>query len=128
MKINSLSDLNQFNSAPQMDHSLIMKLRKELEPCIRNCDWITVGIMAYSDTDALGALSSLTDRFKFINFKKTKDLKASGSVFLKANQKTQNVLIRSENGLGEGILITCQYENEYLNSETFGPFSLDFFK
>ena len=50
-----------------------------------------------------------------------------GSVFLKANQKTGNVLIRSENGLGEGILITCQYDNNASEANTFGPLPLDFF-
>jgi len=48
-------------------------------------------------------------------------------VFLKANQKTSNVFIRSENGLGEGILITCQYEEGAKESNTFGPLPLDFF-
>ena len=47
---------------------------------------------------------------------------------LKANQKTGNVFVRSENGLGEGILITCQYDENIEESNTFGPFPLDFFK
>ena len=47
--------------------------------------------------------------------------------FLKANQKTSNVFVRSENGLGEGILITCQYDEGAKESNTFGPMPLDFF-
>ena len=54
-------------------------------------------------------------------------LHADGSVFLKGNQKTGNVFIRSENGLGEGILLTCQYDHESYESSTVGPFPLDFF-
>ena len=54
-------------------------------------------------------------------------LHADGSVFLKGNQKTGNVYMRSENGLGEGILITCQYEKDSSESFTFGPLPLDFF-
>ena len=54
-------------------------------------------------------------------------LHADGSVFLKANQKTGNVFVRSENGLGEGILITCQYEENSSKANTFGPLPLDFF-
>ena len=42
-------------------------------------------------------------------------------------QKTGNVYIRSENGLGEGILITCQYDEKFKESSTFGPLPLDFF-
>ena len=54
-------------------------------------------------------------------------LHADGCVFLKANQKTGNVFVRSENGLGEGILITCQYDEGAKESNTFGPLPLDFF-
>ena len=54
-------------------------------------------------------------------------LHANGSVFLKGNQKTGNVYVRSENGLGEGILITCQYDEDSQESNTFGPLPLDFF-
>ena len=54
-------------------------------------------------------------------------LHAYGGVFLKANKKTSNVFIRSENGLGEGILITCQYDESAKESNTFGPLPLDFF-
>ena len=54
-------------------------------------------------------------------------LHAVGGVFLKGNQKTGNVFIRSESGLGEGILLTCQYDHESIESSTFGPLPLDFF-
>ena len=54
-------------------------------------------------------------------------LRADGSVYLKGNQKTGNVYIRSENGLGEGILLTCQYDEDDQESGTFGPLPLDFF-
>ena len=63
-----------------------------------------------------------------IKFDNLDSLSANGSVFLKANQKTSNVFIRSENGLGEGILITCQYDEGVKESNTFGPLPLDFFK
>ncbi len=48
-------------------------------------------------------------------------------VFLKGNQKTGNVFIRSEIVLGEGILITCQYDEDVKGSNTYGPLPLDFF-
>ena len=48
-------------------------------------------------------------------------------VFMKGNQKTGDVYIRSEYGLGEGILLTCQYNDLNRNSITYGPFPLSFF-
>ena len=39
-----------------------------------------------------------------------------------------NVFVGSENGLGEGILITCQYDEDNQESNTFGPLPLDFFE
>ena len=83
--------------------------------------------MAHSDFDALNALQSISKKYSSIKFSDLDSLRADGSVFLKANQKTGNVYIRSENGLGEGILLTCQYEDNAGEFSTFGPFPLDFF-
>ena len=83
--------------------------------------------MAPSDNKAIEALLSISKKYSSIKFGNLGPLHADGGVFLKANQKTSNVFIRSENGLGEGILITCQYEEGVKESNTFGPFPLDFF-
>ena len=83
--------------------------------------------MAFNDLEAIDALKSIASRFSLINFRGLNSLKANGSVFLKGNQKTGNVLIRSESGLGKGILLTCQYEEQSSESNTYGPFPLDFF-
>ena len=83
--------------------------------------------MAHSDFDALNALQSISKKYSSIKFSDLDSLRADGSVFLKANQKTGNVYIRSENGLGEGILLTCQYDEDSGESSTFGPLPLDFF-
>ena len=127
MEINNLFDLNSFRSAPQLSKRQIKKLLAELERIIINADWITIGIMATSDFDAIEALKSISKKYSSIKFNDLESLKATGNVFLKGNQKTGNVFIRSENGLGEGILLTCQYEHEYKESNTFGPLPLDFF-
>ena len=127
MEINNLFDLNSFRSAPQLSKRQIKKLLAELERNIINADWITIGIMATSDFDAIEALKSISKKYSSIKFNDLESLKATGNVFLKGNQKTGNVFIRSENGLGEGILLTCQYEHEYKDSNTFGPLPLDFF-
>ena len=129
MEINKLVDLNSLRTAPLLSDIQEKKLLEELETNIFNADWITIGIMASSDNKAIEALQSISKKYSSINkFGNLSSLNADGGVFLKANQKTGNVFIRSENGLGEGILITCQYDEEAIPSDTFGPLPLDFFK
>ena len=128
MEINKLADLNNLRTAPQLCSSQVKKLLEELEVNILNADWITIGIMAPFDFEAIEALKSISKKYSSIKFRKLESLHADGSVFLKGNQKTSNVYIRSENDLGEGILITCQYDKDARGSNTFGPLPLDFFK
>ena len=128
MEINKLVDLNSFRTAPQLSNSQINKLLEELEVNIFNADWVTIGIMAFCDTRAIEVLQSISKKYPSIKFDNLDSLLADGSVFLKANQKTGNVFIRSENGLGEGILITCQYDENSEKSNTFGPLPMDFFQ
>ena len=127
MEVNKLVDLNNLRTAPQLNKSQEKKLLKELEANIFNADWITIGIMAPSDDKAIESLQSISKKYSSIKFENLGALHADGGVFLKANQKTSNVFVRSENGLGEGILITCQYDEDVKGSNTFGPFPLDFF-
>ena len=127
MEINKLVDLNRLRTAPELSDKQEKKLLMELEENILNADWITIGIMARCDIGAIGALQSISKKYSFIKFENLDSLHADGSVFLKGNQKTGNVYVRSENGLGEGILITCQYEDDAKESSTFGPLPLDFF-
>ena len=128
MEINKLVDLNNLRTAPQLSDSQVKKLLEELEENIFNADWITIGIMAPSDNKAIESLQSITKKYASIKFGNLDSLHADGGVFLKANQKTSNVFVRSENGLGKGILITCQYDEGAKENNTFGPFPLDFFK
>ena len=127
MEINKLVDLNKLRTAPYLTNIQVEKLLEELEENIFNTDWITIGIMAPSDSSALEALRSISKKYSSIKFGNLNSLHADGSVFLKGNQKTGNVFVRSENGLGEGILITCQYDEDNKESNTFGPLPLDFF-
>ena len=127
MEINNLLDLNSFRSAPQLSKKQIKRLSEELEYNIKNADWITIGIMAPSYFDAISSLQSISKKYSSIKFEDLKSLHASGSVFLKGNQKTGNVFIRSEKGIGEGILLTCQYDEDFKESSTYGPLPLDFF-
>ena len=127
MEINKLVDLNSLRTAPLLSNSQIKKLLEELETNIFNADWITIGIMASCDTEAIEALQSISKKYSSIKFGNLDSLHADGSVFLKGNQKTGNVFVRSENGLGEGILITCQYDEDPKECNTLGPLPLDFF-
>ena len=128
MEINKLVDLNNLRTAPQLSDNQVKKLSEELEANILKSDWLTIGIMAPSDNKAIEALQSISKKYSSIKFGNLDSLHADGSVFLKGNQKTSNVFVRSENGLGEGILITCQYDQDTEESNTFGPLPLDFFK
>ena len=127
MNINKLVDLNSLRTAPELSKSQVRILIKELEENIINADWITIGIMATSDIKAVETLRTISNKYSAIKFLNLDSLHADGCVFLKANQKTGNVFIRTENGLGEGILLTCQCNEDSHGSNTFGPLPLDFF-
>ena len=127
MPINQLIDLNKHKTAPILNLNQIQKLSIELDNEIRNSDWLTIGIMAKSDNEAKNALKTFLQKYSSISFNDFEKLKAIGNVFMKGNQKTGEVYIRSEYGLGEGILLTCQYDDPSRNSLTYGPFPLNFF-
>jgi len=127
MQINELIDLNKYKTAPILNLSQIQKLSRKLDCEISKSDWITIGVMAKSDNDAKNALRMFVQKYPYMNFKDFEKLKATGNVFMKGNQKTGEVYIRSEYGLGEGILLTCQYNDSSQNSLTYGPFPLSFF-
>ena len=127
MQINQLADLNKYKTAPELDFNQSQKLSAELDSKIENSDWLTIGVMSKSDVEAKIALKTIIHKYSFIKFKDFEKLQAFGHVFLKANQKTGEVYIRSDYGLGEGILLTCQYDDSSKNSMTFGPFPLVFF-
>ena len=127
MQINKIIDLNKYKTAPILDLNQSQKLSRELDEKIENSDWLTIGVMAKSDFEAKNAFKTLIKKYSFMDFKDIESLKAMGNVFLKGNQKTGEVYIRSEYGLGEGILITCHYDDPSIDSGTYGPFPLNFF-
>jgi len=127
MPIKNLTDLNNYKTAPILDLNQIQKLSKELDSAIRSSDWITIGVMAKSDNEAKNALRTFLQKYSYVSFNEYEKLKAIGNVFMKGNQKTGEVYIRSEYGLGEGILLTCQNNDPSKNSITYGPFPLNFF-
>ena len=127
MKINDLTDFNSLRSAPNLNKTDSLRIVNLIDKKIVNCDWLTIGIMAQSDMEAKEALNSIISRYDYKFFKNFNKISVIGNVFLKANQKTGEVYIRSENGLGEGILLTCQYDDLSIHSKTYGPFPLNLF-
>jgi len=127
MSITNLNELNHLRSAPFLDKSESEDILNQINIKIKDSDWITIGIMATNEQDAKKALISIIQKYNFKFLKNFNELTASGNVFLKANQKSGEVYIRSENGLGEGILLTCQYNDLSIHSKTYGPFPLNLF-
>ena len=127
MKINNLADLNSLRTAPFLNKSESLIILNQIDKKVLNSDWITIGIMAKSDEDAKKALNSIIRKYNYKSFKIFDQINAKGNVFLKANQKSGEVYIRSENGLGEGILLTCQYDDLSIYSKTYGPLPLNLF-
>ena len=128
MKIIDLTDLNNLRTAPILDKTTSCSILNQIDKKILNSDWITIGIMAHNDEEAKNALNTIIKKYNYKSFKNFDQINAVGNVFLKANQKTGEVYIRSENGLGEGILLTCQYDDLSIHSKTYGPFPLNLFK
>ena len=128
MSITNLNELNHLRSAPFLDKSESKDILSQIDIKIKDSDWITIGIMATNEQDAKKALNSIIQKYNFKFSKNFNELTASGNVFLKANQKSGEVYIRSENGLGEGILLTCQYNDLSIHSKTYGPFPLNLFR
>ena len=127
MKINDLADFNSLRSAPFLNKNESIRILNLIEEKIFKSDWITIGIMAKSDEEAKEALNSIIRKYNYKSFKIFDQIYAKGNVFLKANEKTGEIYIRSENGLGEGILLTCQYDDLLIYSQTYGPFPLNLF-
>jgi len=127
MKINDLADFNSLRSAPVLNKTESLRVLNLIDQKILTSDWITIGIMAKSDEEAREALNSIIRKYDYKSFKNFDQINAEGNVFLKANQKTGDIYIRSENGLGEGILLTCQYDDLLIYSQTYGPFPLNLF-
>ena len=126
--IEFLKDLDKFRSAPELHLNQIVLLRNELNQYMHVSDWFTVGIMAPSKKIALLTIREIENLFNWHPMKVVSSPEEEGPVFLKANQKTGDIYLRIEYGLGEGVLLTCQNYDSEQESLTFGPFPFDFFK
>ena len=127
-EINSLNDLKNFRSAPILNKEQSTTLSKQLSDYMDKADWFTIGIMAPSSRLAILILKEMENRFNWSALNIVEKPVKDGPVFLKANQKTGDVYVRIEYGLGEGILLSCQHNTEGKEANTLGPLPLDFFK
>jgi len=125
--INSLSELNRLRSAPNLSSHQTAKLYLELSKSLDIADWFTVGIMAKSEAVAISTLRGVENHLNWAKMKLIETPNKDGPVYLKANQKTGNIHIRIETGLGEGILLGCHYNNDEKNVDVIGPLPLNFF-
>jgi len=125
--IQSLKSLNNLRTAPKLTSRQELTLYKELVVAMRDAEWFTVGIMAPSAEKALNSLRAIESLFNWSPMKVTESPNNEGPVFLKANQKTSQVHIRIEHGLGEGILLCSQHSDSDKSTCTWGPLPLNFF-
>ena len=127
-EISSLNDLRMKRTAPELNSNQMQALREELYQWMANADWFTVGIMASSYKLASNILKEMESQFNWQPMKVASHPNDEGPVFLKANQKTGVFHARIEYGLGQGVLLSCQYNEENKDAKTHGPLPLDFFR
>ena len=127
IQIEKLADLDRLRSAPRLNNKQSKKLLIELRHIIDKSDWLTIGVMSPSFDKGIKAIRRIEGKFGYSEMKLISLQNLDGPIFLKANQKTGEIHARIEFGLGEGILISCQYNDNLLISKTYGPLPLDFF-
>ena len=126
--IKSLIDLRQMRSAPLLDEKQEKRLLNELSFYINTADWFTIGIMAPSSKQAIFVLKDMERFFNWSSMRVATTPQEDGPVFLKANQKTGDIHVRIEYGLGQGVLLGCQYNDPQKQADTLGPLPLSLFK
>ena len=125
--ITSLKQLTHLRTAPHLSANERQELTIKLCEEMRASDWFTIGVMADTNALALGSYRALelSQGWEILPLvASTEDI---GPVYLKANQKTGSLRIRTEHGLGSGILISGHGNDESQPSTMWGPFPLDFF-
>lgn len=127
INIKILEDLNNLRSAPTLSKKQSEELFIQAKHIISKTDWLTIGVMSPSLSQGINAIRRIEDRFKFKSMRCINLPTTDGPVFIKANQKTEEIHARIEYGLGEGILISCHNFDSSVISRTIGPFPLDFF-
>jgi len=122
-----LGALRGLRTAPELSDSQRNQLRAELADALVPCPWFTIGVMAPTATDAVAALRRCEAAFGWpaLTAADPASTAIEGPVFLKGNQHTGTYLLRREEGLGEGVLISGQHPDEPTLTDTWGPLPLD---
>jgi hypothetical protein len=127
----SLQGLCGLRTAPELSAEQARGLRVELDRQIAACEWFTIGVMAPSAAEAVSALRAaevaLGWRPLELDPAGAAPEAIAGPVFLKGNQNTGRFLVRSEAGLGQGILLTGHNAVDPTAENTWGPLPLHFF-
>ena len=128
----SLAALRGLRSAPPLTTPQRLQLRRELEQAISPYPWFTLGVMAPTAETAIAALRQVEAALGWSELQPADPAPMTttepvASVFLKGNQRTGLYQLRSEAGLGQGLLIAGQEAPEGIASETWGPLPLDLF-
>jgi hypothetical protein len=127
----TLSSLRGLRTAPSLSLVERSMLRQELQLAMGRCAWFTLGVMAPSAEAAGAALRQCEAAcgWSALELQNPESLEQqpAGGVFLKANQSNGRYLIRAEEGLGEGLLITGHQPADTAQEDTWGPLPLDLF-
>ena len=126
-QICKLADLDKLRTAPKLNEKQSKELLNELTSILNRSDWITIGVMSPSLKKGIQAIRTIEEKFEYNKMRCITLPTSEGPIFLKANQKTGEIHARIEYGLGEGILISCQNNDNSLISKTIGPLPIDFF-
>ncbi|MEB3234657.1 MAG: DUF1824 family protein [Cyanobacteriota bacterium] len=127
-----LNTLRGLRTAPELGNDERQALRAQLRPLLQACDWFTVGVMAASGAAAQQALRDLEAALGWPPLQSDPSSPQAadvpGPAFLKGNQNTGRFLLRPENGLGQGLLITGHSLANPEAEDTWGPLPLDLFQ
>ena len=114
-------------TAPELTESEREELRAELFGVLQRCPWFTIGVMAPTATAAIEALRRCEQALGWpaLAADGSSGAAIEGAVFLKGNQRSGTFLIRQEDGLGIGVLISGQNSEQPELADTWGPLPLD---
>ena len=122
-----LTDMSRLRTAPVLSATEKALIVPELQQQMALYRWFTTGIMASTADQAVRSLRQLEQHQAWTAHELIFDPELDGPVYLKANQQTLTARLRIEHGLGEGILISGQGNDNTEPSATWGPLPLDFF-
>lgn len=125
-----LADLRGLRTAPPLTPEQRFQFQEELRQRVAACDWCTIGIMAPAAEEALASLHQFQQalgwpRLEAVVPEEIGEIR--GPVFLKGHQRTGQIRLRAEAGLGDGVLVSGHSDGDPEVEDTWGPLPLDLF-